>query len=268
MKTKLLSFLGLISFTLIFSQDIVSTFDTDDEGWLVVGDATSAIPDWHSQGGNPGGYISADDTAAGGVWYWEAPSKFKGNQLASFGKNLKFQLTQSNLDSQFDYFDVIIEGGGKTLVVDLSPNPLTTWTQYSVKLDNSVAWKIETFDGSLATNQDIQEALSDVTSLKIRGEFVSGPDTGQLDNVILESNSLSVNDIQKKEFQIYPNPASSVINLSQNLSEIKILNTAGQILKSIEKSNKIDISKLPNGIYILNGVTDSGEKATTKFIKS
>ncbi|PZU85519.1 MAG: hypothetical protein DI529_09740, partial [Chryseobacterium sp.] len=51
-------------------------------------------------------------------------------------------------------------------------------------------------------------------------------------------------------------------------SEIKILNTAGQILKSIEKSNKIDISKLPNGIYILNGVTDSGEKATTKFIKS
>ena len=268
MKTKLFSFLGLISFTLIFSQDIVSTFDTDDEGWLVVGDATSAIPDWHSQGGNPGGYISADDTAAGGVWYWEAPSKFRGNQLQSFGKNLKFQLTQNNFSYPFDYYDVIIEGNNKTLVIDLSPNPLATWTQYVVKLDNSVAWKISTFEGNLATNTDIQEVLSNIVSLRIRGEYESGPDTGQLDNVILERSFLSVNDIQNKKFQIYPNPASSVINLSQNLFEITILNSTGQILKSIEKSDKIDISKLPNGIYILNGVTDSGEKVTTKLIKN
>ncbi len=268
MKTKLFSFLGFISFTLIFSQDIVSTFDIDDEGWLVVGDASSSVPDWHPTNGNPDGYISADDTAAGGVWYWEAPSKFKGNQLASFGKNLKFQLTQNHFSSPFDYYDVIIEGNNKTLVIDLSPNPLATWTQYVVKLDNSVAWKISTFEGNLATNDDIQEVLSNIVSLRIRGEFESGPDTGQLDNVILESNSLSVNDIQNKKFQIYPNPTSSVINLSQNLSEIKIFNTTGQILKSIEKSNKIDVSKLPNGIYILNGVTDSGEKMTTKFIKN
>lgn len=268
MKTKLFSFLGLISFTLIFSQDIVSTFDTDDEGWLVVGDATSSVPDWHPTNGNPGGYISADDTAAGGVWFWEAPSKFRGNQLQSFGKNLKFQLTQNNFSSPFEDRDVVIIGNNKTIIVILEPNPLATWTDYTVKLDISANWKINDYGGNPATNADIQEVLSNITSLRIRGEFESGPDTGQLDNVILESNSLSVNDIQNKKFQIYPNPTSSIINLSHNLSEIKILNIAGQILKSLEKSNKIDVSKLPNGIYILNGRTDSGEKVTTKLIKN
>lgn len=267
MKTKLFSFLGLISFTLIFSQDIVSTFDTDDEGWLVVGDATSAIPGWHAQGGNPGGYISADDTAAGGVWYWEAPSKFRGNQLQSFGKNLKFQLTQNNFSNPFDYYDVIIEGNNKTLVIDLSPNPLATWTQYVVKLDNSVAWKINTFEGNLATNDDIQEVLSNIVSLKIRGEYESGPDKGQLDNVILESNSLSVNDIQNKKFQIYPNPTKGYVYYSKDYKKLEVISIDGRVLMTNSNTSKINLSNLLKGIYMIKVYNSDDSIRTFKIIK-
>ncbi|MPT32134.1 MAG: T9SS type A sorting domain-containing protein [Chryseobacterium sp.] len=267
MKTKLFSFLGLIGFTLIFSQDIISTFDTDDEGWLVVGDATSSAPDWHSTNGNPGGYISADDTVAGGVWYWEAPSKFKGNQLASFGRNLKFQLTQNNFSSPFDYYDVIIEGNNKTLVIDLFPNPLATWTQYVVKLDNSVAWKISTFEGDLATNIDIQEVLSNIVSLKIRGEFESGPDTGQLDNVILESNSLSVDDIQNKKFQVYPNPTKDYINHSKDYKKLEVISVDGRVLMTNSNNSKINLSDLSAGIYIIRVYNLDDSIRTFKVIK-
>lgn len=48
-----------------------TTFDEGPENWTVTGDAQgSAItPDYISEGGNPGGYMQADDDVTGDVWY-------------------------------------------------------------------------------------------------------------------------------------------------------------------------------------------------------
>jgi hypothetical protein len=97
---------------------------------------------------------------------------------------LRFDLRQSSTESQFDGDDVVLVGGGLTLIYDTADNPGTDWTSYSVVLDETGGW-INENTGEPATQQEIQNVLADLTALRIRGEFVEGADTGSLDNVFL-----------------------------------------------------------------------------------
>ena len=62
---------------------IRSTFDTDDEGWTVVGDAQggSGTPDYFVDGGNPGGYVSASDDGKGEVMVLESALQVPGRPV-------------------------------------------------------------------------------------------------------------------------------------------------------------------------------------------
>lgn len=258
----------LINFNLLSAQNIISTFDVEDEGWLVAGDATSSTPQYHSEGGNSGGYISADDTAAGGVWVWQAPAKFLGDKSSSFGRNLSFDLAQDNLNSQFDDNDILIVGENLTLALDLPNNPGIEWTGYSVKLDTSEDWKLTTiFGGTTATNEEIQEVLSNILELKIRGEYVSGSDVGSLDNVILETESMSTNDVSNELLKIYPNPTQGEIFLSKSVTEISIYNLNGQKMPVVSNGEFLNISGFPSGIYIIRGIDEYQKIFETKVIK-
>lgn len=192
MKTKsiLFTLLSIIGLSQIASAmfSISSTFDFDDEGWVVSGDATSATPDYNATGGNPGGFLSADDNVAGGVWYWDAPVKFLGNQSFSFGETLSFDLAQSVVANQFNASDVIIDSTSGSLHFDTNTNPGTSFTSYSIVLSDSADWRLTSLGGAVATNVQIQAVLANITRLRIRGEFRTGADTGSLDNVILTSS--------------------------------------------------------------------------------
>ncbi len=165
---------------------VASTFDTGDEGWTVVNDAYSPV--YYAQGGNPGGYISATDKQQGQYWYWRAPAKFYGDFSMAYGKTLTFDLKQTATTSQADRDDVILVGGGIRLVYNTSYNPGTTWTSYSIFLHESAGW-INTATGLIATQAEIQTVLSALSDLQIRGEYLVGPDTGSLDNVVLGNGS-------------------------------------------------------------------------------
>ncbi len=165
---------------------IGSTFATSHEGWQVVGDAQdgASIPDWHSTGGNPGGFIAAEDDVVGGTWYWQAPAHFLGNRLAAYDTDLTFDLRQSETDSQFDAADVILSGNGITLEFDTTQNPGTTWTSYRVPLQEQGGWTVRA-TGMAPTVSEMQSVLGNLTTLWIRGEFRDGSDTGGLDTVQL-----------------------------------------------------------------------------------
>ncbi|MBM7845110.1 laminin B domain-containing protein [Herpetosiphon giganteus] len=164
--------------------NISSTFAAGHEGWQVVGDAQdgASIPDWHSSGGNPSGFIMVEDDVAGGTWYWQAPDHFLGNRVLAYQTDLTFDLRQSETDNQFDAADVILIGNDITLEFDTAVNPATTWTSYRVPLDEQAGWIIQA-TGIAPTASEMQSVLSNLTTLWIRGEFRDGPDTGGLDNV-------------------------------------------------------------------------------------
>lgn len=161
-----------------------STFETDDEGWRITGDAQGGgiSPTYNSSDGNPGGYISATDNVQGGVWYFQAPDAFHGDFSDAYGTDLTFDLRQNRTDSQFNSVDIYLRGNGLDLTFDTPNNPGTDWTSYSVTLTESSGWQL---DGAAPTQAQFAQALADVTDLQIRGEFVTGSDVGDLDNVTM-----------------------------------------------------------------------------------
>lgn len=72
------------------------------------------------------------------------------------------------------------------------------------------------------------------------------------------------------ELDIYPNPTTDVLNIkgsdSFNTTEFKIFNLNGQLVKSGVYDNKIYVSDLSTGVYLLHLVVD-GKPLTNKFIK-
>ena len=89
------------------------------------------------------------------------------------------------------------------------------------------------------------------------------------------NNSLSVSDNKVSNFKIYPNPATSQINLSfeHNLENatLKIISILGQTV--LEKQNlsgnnfSLDVADLSNGMY-LTQIIDRENILNSKFIKN
>ncbi len=187
-----------------------STFNTDRDGWLVKDLTFPAVgapppvlgtytPTFNATGGNPGGHISMLDPSAN-VFYWYAPSKFVGNQSAAYGGTLQFDLavTGNGFGSPagFHQEDVVLVGGGLTLVYDTTFSPAPTsavgWNSFSVGLTEA-GWRRNSLSGPAATQSDMQTALGSLTDLYIRGEFLFGlDDVGRLDNVVLSSPTAAV----------------------------------------------------------------------------
>jgi len=72
-----------------------------------------------------------------------------------------------------------------------------------------------------------------------------------------DCNYMSVNDVQKSQIQIYPNPVKDkfIINTNDKIEQVEIYSLTGQILKT-GHSKEINISYLPKGNYIVNVKTD------------
>lgn len=166
---------------------ISSMFDVDDEGWRITGDSVSAVPTFIGTGGNPGGFIRGFDRAVGGVWYWLAPSTFLGNVLSAYGNTLEFDLRMRGSGPLFDTSDLILDGAAISLHIQATvPVPQDVpWTTYVVSLSETAGWRTDSLSGPVATQSQMQMVLGDLTGLRIRGEFITGSDNGDLDRVIL-----------------------------------------------------------------------------------
>ncbi len=168
-----------------------NSFDSGAEGWLVIGDAASPLPVFNLAPGSGGGYLTSFDLHQGATWFWRAPTDYHGNKSAAYGGYLAFDLRQNFSDGQYDNDDVILSGGGLTLVFDTTSNPGTTWTTYQVPLLETAGWR-HAVHRAPATQHDLLRALADVTGLFIRGEYSVNEDIGNLDNVALVAPSTPV----------------------------------------------------------------------------
>lgn len=156
------------------------SFDEDAQGWQgSVGCKSGYSP----TGGNSGGYVYGIDETSG-VWFFVASHHFVDISKRAYGLTLSFDLVQSATDAQANTNDDVILTDGTTQLTFNTPyNPSTRWTNYFVKLDEKSGWKKGRVN---ATKTDVQQVLQNLTSIRIRGEFRSGPDRGGLDNVSIQ----------------------------------------------------------------------------------
>ena len=95
----------------------------------------------------------------------------------------------------------------------------------------------------------------------------------QTHNLIEGTGIMSVTEVEKVGFKIYPNPTPSILNFQADTNgtyNVTILNTAGKQLKShlFEQKLAINVSEFPTGIYFYqiqenNRIINSG-----KFVKN
>ena len=167
---------------------LLSTFDAHTEGWTNIEDATVT---WQPTEGNPGGFLQGNDDAVGNVYFFVSPSSWSGDWSSYINGTLSFDLKLIWTDGgpYFDRYDngngddvpeVVIYGkNGSKMSWNYNHYPMVgNWFHYALKLEPS-SFNVD--------EETFNEIMSNVSSLQIRGEYISGDETGGLDNVMIVS---------------------------------------------------------------------------------
>jgi len=158
-------------------------FTESAEGWSISGDTNGAEPIFSARGGDPGGCIIGSDEALGETWYFHAPAAVLQQLPSAVNGTLSYSLKQSGPMLSLIDDDVVIMGAAGRLSYRFRTSPGTDWTDFSVRLSESEGW---TWNWNKhATQAQIESVLAAPRRLEIRGEYVTGPDQGSLDNFVL-----------------------------------------------------------------------------------
>ena len=172
-----------------------SDFEINAEVWGLADGGDGPL---HGSGeGNPGGYILGREEGST-VWKFSAPEKFLGNVCGAYGHSICFDMRQILTDDQNDRSDdIILVNDTVSLSFDFRYNPPDTFASYCAPLLEGIVegrgW-INDSTGNTASKEELQTVLSNLTELKIRGEFQVGDDEAWLDNVILYGTPAPVVD--------------------------------------------------------------------------
>ena len=73
---------------------------------------------------------------------------------------------------------------------------------------------------------------------------------------------------QEEDLLVYPNPASSNVFISSNdLKQIEVYNVTGAMVKTEFNTNHMEVSNLPNGLYVFRLTTSKGKTNKTVLIQ-
>lgn len=96
-----------------------------------------------------------------------------------------------------------------------------------------------------------------------------------VDDFKVTATALSINDVFSSKFEMYPNPANSIVSISNSdsilVNNVSLTDLNGRTIKNVNlngvSSAEINVSDLASGIYFMNINTDQGI-ATKKFVKN
>ena len=92
---------------------------------------------------------------------------------------------------------------------------------------------------------------------------------GQVEDYTLNvKEALATNETSFNKTQFYPNPVKDVLTVSSNkkVNSISVYNTAGQLVKTSQNANTVNMSSLSAGVYVIKTDVD-GKTETSKVIK-
>lgn len=180
----------------VSQADIISTFDTNTEGWLISG---GGVLRWMSSGGNPGGYLRCEDTntSASAKITLNAPWWFlnEGDISAYSGGVFSFDailFSGGSAGNTDDFGQVTLQssiGTMQAILGGLGQPTSTQWTNFSVPLE----WGY--WNGNVAENQ-WDSFLGDIQSLRFIVEACGGmiKEHVGVDNIKLTSPDMPYED--------------------------------------------------------------------------
>ena len=158
-------------------------FTDSAQGWTVSGDTRPADAIFSRTGGHPGGCITGTDEALGETWYFLAPATVRQQLPNAVNGAISYSLKQSGaIVSLFDD-DIVIVGQAGRLSYRFPTAPGIEWTHLTVRLSAAEGWTWNW--NQRATQSQIEGILAAPALFQIRGEYVTGDDTGALDNFSL-----------------------------------------------------------------------------------
>ena len=175
--------------------------------------------------------------------------------------------------------------------VDLTPlsitNALNVWNHYVVSYDGTTS-KIYK-DGVLLSTLNVAiiptSNNSDIFKLGLLNAFTSDYFDGAIDDLkiynyaltdadvtsLYTNNTLSSSNFSQNNLEValYPNPVNDVLNIDtkDEISSVEVFALQGQKVLS-SKENKINVSQLPAGIYLVRIEDVNNNIATKKIIKN
>lgn len=84
-----------------------------------------------------------------------------------------------------------------------------------------------------------------------------------------DENDISVNDLNKKNFKIYPNPSKDKIHIStdDNIKTVNIYTLTGKKIKTYQNSKTISLEGLSNQMYFIEIIDEIGNAYRQKILK-
>ena len=105
------------------------------------------------------------------------------------------------------------------------------------------------------------------------GDRTSATGSIEIDSIVFDNAVLSVDDVDFKDdpaIKLYPNPAKDYITVStssQGVLKLKVFNLLGQEVLSNEGTNRLNVSSLLTGAYIVKVYQEQNIVSTKKFFK-
>ena len=105
-------------------------------------------------------------------------------------------------------------------------------------------------------------------SVAVWTEIRGGTSQAFAQNFVVEPE-MGTNDFEANTITVYPNPTIGILNIQseKSIGKIEVFGLTGQLIKTFENTNQIDISDLNKGVYVMKIQSENFTSKTLKVIK-
>lgn len=166
---------------------------------------------------------------------------------------------------------IIVQGEGGATSIDTQGGTLQmeAMVMPASADDQSVTWSITSGENVASISDSglltaMEDGTVEVTATANDGSGVSGSA-----EITVTNQSIGIEENAQVELSVYPNPAQNFINVSssENVKSIQVIDLRGKtVLDAAVIGEKVDVSKLEEGVYLLKAFSNVGV-STSRFIK-
>lgn len=194
-------------------------------------------------------------------------NRFTKNQLSDYVTDFAEQTELNYSPQRYDQEKTVLAIAGQPATLDQSLSGDYTFTWFK-NLDQKLDIKTENLNFNNVESTDFATYTAEAYSYSILDNSVLFDLSLFREPITLGDALATLGTMDLKNISIYPNPASdhiNIVSINHQIQKVAIFDLTGKQMISDTKE-KINVSKLPSGVYVLSVKTKEGIK-NFKFIK-